>query len=152
MTQIGIVDLDEQPTAVLREQVALTALPAFFDRAFSTVMAVMGKQGVQAVGPPFALYHGAPTDIVDVEAGFPAAAAVEAADGVRAGILPACRAAEAVHVGPYDTLSQTYDEVVRWLQDHGMRPGGDMWEYYLTDPSAEPDPATWRTRIICPVG
>jgi len=26
-----------------------------------------------------------------------------------------------------------------------------MWEYYLSDPAAEPDPATWKTLIIWPV-
>lgn len=148
MTQIRVVDLDEQPTAVLHEQVAMSVLPEFFDRAFSTVMAVAGKQGVQVVGPPFALYHGVPTDTIEVEAGFPTASAVEASDGVRPGILPAGRAAEAVHVGPYDTLPQTYDEVMRWVQEQGLHPGTNMWEYYLTDPAAEPDPATWRTRVL----
>jgi len=64
------------------------------------------------------------------------------------GVLPAGRAAEAMHVGPYDTLSQTYDEVMRWVQEHGMHPGTDMWEYYLSDPSTEPDPASWRTRVL----
>jgi effector-binding domain-containing protein len=151
MTQINLVDLEEQKTAVLHEQVAMSALPEYFDRAFSTVVAVMDRQGVEVVGPPFALYHGIPTDTVDVEAGFPTASAVEVSDGVRPGTLPAGRAVEAVHVGPYDTLSQTYDEVMRWIQEQGLSPGTDMWEHYLTDPSTEPDPATWRTRLLCPV-
>lgn len=151
MTEIRIVDNVEQPTAVLRERVAMSGLSEFFGRAYSTVAAAMGEQGVQVVGPPFALYHGMPTDTIDVEAGFPAASVVAVGDGVEPGVLPAGRAAEAVHVGSYDTLSQTYDEVVRWVQDQGMQLGPDMWEYYLTDPSTEPDPTSWRTRVVCPV-
>jgi effector-binding domain-containing protein len=151
MTEIKIVDNDEQPTAVLHERVAMSGLPEFFDRAYSAVAAAMGEQGVGLAGPPFALYHGIPTDTVDVEAGFPVASVVEVGDEVEPGVLPAGRAAEAVHVGSYDTLSQTYDEVVRWVQEQGMQLGSDMWEYYLTDPSSDPDPASWRTRIVCPV-
>jgi hypothetical protein len=26
-----------------------------------------------------------------------------------------------------------------------------MWESYLSDPSAEPDPATWRTQLTWPL-
>jgi hypothetical protein len=26
-----------------------------------------------------------------------------------------------------------------------------MWEYYLSDPAVEPDPANWKTLIIWPV-
>ena len=151
MTEIRIVDLEQQPTAVVSEQVPMDALTEFFGRAFSTVMEVTGRQGVMVTGPPFALYPGVPTETIAVEAGFPTTAVVEADGDVRPGVLPAGRAAEAVHVGPYDTLSQTYEEIMRWVVDQGLTSGWDMWEQYLTDPGSEPDPATWRTRVFCPV-
>jgi effector-binding domain-containing protein len=151
MTQIRIVDLEPQQTAIVGEQVPVDRLTDFFDRAFSTVMAVTSRQGVMVTGPPFALYHGTPTETVDVEAGFPTASALEAEGDVRPGALAAGRAVEAMHVGPYDTLAQTYEEVVRWAREQGLQPGRDMWEEYLTDPTADSDPATWRTRVLVPV-
>jgi hypothetical protein len=36
----------------------------------------MEAQRLQPAGPPFALYRGMPTEIVDVEAGFPVPATV----------------------------------------------------------------------------
>ena len=72
--EIKSTQLDEQPTAVLRETVAMNTLKEFFGRAYQAVMAVAEQQQVQLAGPPFALYHGMPTDVVDVEAGFPVAA------------------------------------------------------------------------------
>src|SRR5215207_4452329 len=68
---VSIVDLQEQQTAVMREKVAMNALPEFFDRAFAAVSAAMEAQGLQPAGPPFAFYHGTPSDTVDAEAGFP---------------------------------------------------------------------------------
>lgn len=38
--------MQEQPTAVVRGQVAMTALPEFFGRAFAAVSAVMEAQRV----------------------------------------------------------------------------------------------------------
>jgi len=26
-----------------------------------------------------------------------------------------------------------------------------MWEYYLTDPEQQPDPATWQTKVVWPI-
>ncbi len=151
MTQLRIVDLEPRQTAVVREQVPLDQLTDFFGRAFSTVMEVAGRHGVMVTGPPFALYHGTPAETVDVEAGFPTASTLEPDDGVGPGSLPAGRAVEAMHVGPYDTLSQTYDEAVRWARQQGLQPRRDMWEEYLTDPAADSDPATWLTRVLLPV-
>ena len=86
-----------------------------------------------------------------MDAGFPVTSAVEASDEVRASVLPAGRAVEATHIGPYDTLAQTYGEMMRWTAEQGLQPGTDMWEQYLTDPETEPDPAKWRTRVLCPI-
>ena len=146
---VRIVDLQEQPTAVVREQVAMNALPEFFGRAFAAVSAALEAQRVQPAGPPFARYRGVPTEIVDVEAGFPVSATVTAANGVRAGILPACRAFQAMHVGSYDTLGPTYEAVKQRIREEGLNASDDMWEYYLSDQST--DPATWRTLVVWPV-
>src|SRR6478736_4691623 len=138
---IRAAQLKEQPTAVVHETVPMNALRDFFGRAFAAVMGAVQQQNVQLAGPPFALYRGTPTDVVDVEAGFPLAGPYPGGgDGaVVAGTLPGGRALEATHVGPYDTLPQTYGAVMAKMQADGLTPGEAMWEYYLTDPAAEPD-------------
>ena len=143
------VELREQPTAVVREQVAMNKLPDFFGRALGAVSAALEAQSVQPAGPPFAFYHGMPTDSVDVEAGFPVSTTIAAVNSVRAGILPACRAVEAMHVGSYDTLGTTYEAVNQRIDDEDLEASEDMWEYYLSDRST--DPATWRTLVVWPV-
>ncbi len=147
--------LKEQPTAVVRETVPMNALRDFFGRAFGAVTGAVQQQHVQLAGPPFALYRGKPTDVVDVEAGFPLAAPFTNAGGeeteVTAGTLPAGRAYEAMHVGPYESLQHTYGAIRARMQADGASPGEAMWEYYLTDPGAEPDPAKWQTLVVWPV-
>jgi len=90
---IKSTQLQEQPTAVLRETVPMTGLRGFFGRAYSAVMSAAEQQHVQLAGPPFAMYRGMPTDVVDVEAGFPVAAPFPGGGdgGVTAGSLPAGR-------------------------------------------------------------
>ncbi|MEC5192961.1 MULTISPECIES: GyrI-like domain-containing protein [unclassified Arthrobacter] len=150
---IKSTQLQEQPTAVLRETVPMTKLRGFFDRAYGLVTAAAEQQHVQLAGPPFAMYRGMPTDVVDVEVGFPVATAFPSGSdgGVTAGTLPSGRAFQAMHVGPYESLPETYTAVMARMQADGATPGDAMWEYYLTDPAAEPDPAKWKTLIVWPV-
>ena len=145
--------LQEQPTAVLRETVPMKELRQFFGRAYRSVMSAAEQQHVQLAGPPFAMYRGMPTDVVDVEAGFPVAAPLPggAEGGVTGGLLPAGQAFEAMHVGPYETLPETYGAIMGKMQAEGLTPGNAMWEYYLSDPAAEPDAAKWKTLIVWPV-
>lgn len=150
-TGIRLVQRTEQPTAVVREKVPMNGLPEFFGRAYGAVMAAAEQQGVQLAGPPFGRYLGMPTDTVDVEAGFPVSAPFTASAGVVAGTLPACQAFEATHTGPYDTLTTTYDAIQARMKEEGFRPADSMWEYYLSDPATEPDPATWKTLVVWPV-
>ena len=140
--------MQSQQTAVVRGHVRGDELSDFFGRAFGTVMEALAAQGVDATGPPMAYYPAMPDEMFDVEAGFPTATAVEPVGDVVPLVLPHGRVARGVHLGPYDTLTETYDALFAWLAERGESPGEQMWESYLTDPSTEPDPANWRTEIV----
>lgn len=150
-TEPSLVHCTEQPTAALRESVAMDALTEFFSRAFAAVAAEAQKQNVQLAGPPFALYRGMPTQTVDVEAGFPIAGALSDTEAVVTGTLPEAEAFEAMHIGSYDTLDKTYTALREGIAAAGRTPSDTMWEFYLNGPSNEPDPLKWQTRIVWPV-
>lgn len=146
-----IVELEPQEAIAVRGEIPVAELPGFFERAFHQVAEAASASGVEIVGPPFAFYSQMPTEIVTVEVGFPVSAPVEAHGVARRIVLPGGRVVQAVHVGPYDTLETTYHDLLVWIADQGLQPAVVMWESYLSDPRAEPDPAAWRTRIIWPV-
>jgi predicted enzyme related to lactoylglutathione lyase/effector-binding domain-containing protein len=146
-----LVHCTEQPTAVVRETVAMAALTEFFSRAFGSVMAEAQRQNVQLAGPPFALYRGVPTETVDVEAGFPIAGRMSESGTVVTGTLPETDAFEAVHTGPYETLGETYSAIQDRMREAGKNPSGAMWEFYLNGPPSEPDPSKWQTKVVWPV-
>ena len=151
MAEFEIVDLVEQPALAVRGEVPVEGLGEFFGRAFGEVMAVVEAAGVEIVDAPFGYYPAMPTEVVTVEAGLPVSAPVEASGDVHPLVLPGGRAVVGVHVGPYDSLEATYTELTSWMAARGLTPAGTMWESYLSDPEAEPDPATWRTRITWPI-
>ena len=151
MSVFELVEMVPRPAAVVRATMAVSDLPSFFGRAFGAVAAAAAGQGLQLLGEPFAFYPGAPTDVVEVAAGFPVSSAVEPVDDVVPLELPGGRVATTVHVGPYESMHKTYAAMHVWMAKQGLTPADHMWEVYLSDPSTEPDPSTWHTQIFWPV-
>lgn len=151
MPGFDLITRSEQPTAVIHEKVPVKELPQFFQRALGQVYGEIQAQGAQPMGPPFALYFGMPSETIEVEAGFPVTKPVKDAGAVHPGKLPGGTCAHGMHVGPYDTMQETYGELMRWVGEKHLKPHEQMWEVYLSDPQREPDPQTWRTEIFWPV-
>ena len=70
---------------------------------------------------------------------------------VTSGELPGGSTGTGMHVGPYDTIVETYSDMGKWITATRMVPNERMWENYLTDPQQEPDSSRWRTQIFRPV-
>ena len=147
-----IVEHEPQEALAVRGDVAIHELPGFFERAFHEAAAAAVASGVEIVGPPFGFYPEMPTETVAVEAGFPVSAPAETNGNAHRFVLPGGRAVQATHVGSFDTMETTYNQLLSWMAEQGIQPVGGMWECYLSDPEVERDPATWRTRIIYPIG
>ncbi|MDH3307765.1 MAG: GyrI-like domain-containing protein, partial [Acidimicrobiia bacterium] len=122
-----------------------------FGRAFHAVAEAIAAQGLVPVGPPFGLYRGMPDTTIDVAAGFPVNGPLRPYGKVTPDELPTGLAVVAMHVGPFDTMAETYAGMQGWMAERAMFPGDIVWESYLTDPSVEPDIAKWRTEIVWPV-
>jgi len=82
---------------------------------------------------------------VPMEAGVEVAAPFESSSRVRCSATPAGPVAAAVHVGPYDRLSEAHAAVRAWCEEHGHALAGPNWEIYShwTD-----DPQQLRTEVV----
>jgi effector-binding domain-containing protein len=151
MPRFEIRDVPRQDTLVVGMTAAPDEIGDAMGAAIGAAFAAAGRIGVEPVGPPFARYFHVGSDRIEFEAGLPVGHPVTGGDGARAGVIGGCRAAVAVHVGPYDTLPATYDALTDWLSGRGDRPVGAMWERYLSDPERTPDPSMWRTEVFVPL-
>lgn len=144
----GAIEIRErtpQPAAVVRGHVPVDGIAEFIAGAFGEVATLLEREHGDVAGPPFARYHRT-ADGFDVEAGFPAAGPFVPEGRVELDELPGGQAATILYRGAYSGLAPAYDEVMRWLADHGDEPAGDPWESYLDGPEvAEP-----RTLISVP--
>ncbi len=154
-----IADLDPQPTVAVRVQQPMAALDlaAAFDRYIPELAGRATEAGARLAGAPYGRYHRFGPDVVDVEIGWPldapltdwpALGDVQAGDAGRSE-LPGGPVARAVHLGPYDGLSASYDALHEWIHAQpAVDDAAGPWESYVESPLDAADPAAVRT-ILC---
>lgn len=57
----------------------------------------------------------------------------------------------ALHLGSYDNLEATHEEINQYAGYYGYEITGMPWEIYVTDPSMEVDTTKWITEVYYPV-
>ncbi len=143
--------VESQPILGIRATSTMDELSEVMGSLFGEVYGYIQQCGQNPAGMPFSRYHSMDGRTVDLECGMPVASALEGTDRVQAGELPAGIVAAVTHMGPYDSLPQTWSALTEWMSSQGLEPAGAPWEVYVTDPGAEPDTSKWRTDIFFPV-
>ncbi len=153
----------ERPYVAVRRRVPMPfgdLLPPLWNE----VLVWLAGHGLEPAGPPFVRYL--TTDMankLDIEAGYPVAAPMAApvsersADHISKGTLPAGCYAVLVHTGPYQGLRAATAALLGWAKANGItwktstHDNAEWWagrvEWYLTDPSCQPDPQKWQTEL-----
>jgi effector-binding domain-containing protein len=146
------VDAAAQAAAAIRARLSVPEIGRWFGPTLGRLAGWLDRRQLPIVGPPYARYHrlDGEEERFEVEAGFPVGAPIDGDDDVSASALPGGPHATTVHVGPYEELGAAYESLTTWVAAHGGEPAGDPWEIYESDPTEQPDPATWRTRVIMP--
>ena len=152
---IETISLQPQPMVASEATTTPAELAQAIGQSLGEVWKYLVEQrGIQPAGPPFVIYHHFSPEQITIEAGLPLSQPITTTDSqrVKVSFLPAGdEVAHTWHIGPYDTLSQTYDTIRAWMQEHGKEMAGPSFEFYWTDPADNPDPSTWRTEIFQPV-
>lgn len=157
--QSTIANLAPQPTLAARTTSPRDRLQRLFSDYLPEVAQRIADLGREPAGPAYGRYHSVEGDEWDVEIGIPIdmpASNVrpleEAERGELAGgELPGGDVATTIHEGSYDTISDAYERLERFIQQQGREMGGAPWESYVVEMSEVDDPSRLRTEIYWPL-
>jgi effector-binding domain-containing protein len=150
MSNIELTTTEAQNGLAIREKVRYTEIASTMGRMYQELAMYMQGKGIDIAGPPFAYYHSWTDQETDMECGFPVAGKVQGEGKISECTLPAVKAVVGMHVGPYNTVMQTYQAIEAWMKQNGHQPAKYMWESYLNDPSTTP-PEQLMTRVVWPI-
>lgn len=142
-----VQDIPAQPTVQVRRVTAVEGLRDVFDASYGALWGYFAAQGVEAAGPPFAIYHNMDMSALDMTLGFPVAEPLPGDGNVQGGVFPAGRWATTLHTGPYDGVGAAYAALEAWATEQGYTPSGIACEFYLNDPRDVP-PEEYQTQVM----
>jgi len=107
---------------------------------------VMVQSKIKSTGPCLTLYHSDEPKI-DAEVCEPVAEGVSLPKNtkVQTRELPGAEVAAVIHHGPFNTLSESYEAVLKWIEANGYQINGPGREIYLQPPAemgSQTDPDT----------
>lgn len=143
--------LEAQPAVVIRTKARADAMGPVMSELFPAVLAFVQASAAEPAGPPFCRYLSMGGEEWEIACGIPVTEAVAGEGRVEATELPGGNVLAAMHVGPYETLGQSWDALNGWVRERGRVPGGAAWEVYWTDPGEVADAAEWRTELVMPL-
>ena len=121
-------------------------------RLFGELYGYLQRYGVE--GLTAAIYHdeGYKTSDIDAEAVVYLKSHVPETERVKVYELPAAQMASVVHKGSYNTLSQAYDAVIKWIEANGYKIVASNRELYLHNLTpVRQDDESYVTEIQFPV-
>jgi AraC family transcriptional regulator len=144
-------EIAPQHILFVRLSVARNELASAIGEGLGKAFPYSQRAGLAIAGRPFTRYQSTGPGLLRIEVGVPVATSASGESVVEAGTLPGGPVAVAMHAGTYDTLTDTYAALERWIEANGYRTSGAPWESYITDPADLPDPADWRTEVYWPI-
>ena len=142
--------LPAQPVLTVRTHTPVEGLPQALGMAYKRIFEHLQELGQQPAGAPFVAYYNLDMQDLDLEIGFPVAAALPGKGEVLSSEIPERKAATCLYLGPYPGMSAAYDALNGYVAQNGLTINGPIYEYYLNDPSNTP-PQELQTEIIFPV-
>ena len=106
----------------------------------------LGQNQIKPSGPCLTLYHSDEPEI-DAEVCEPISEEVSLPQNAQVQMreLPAAEVAAVIHHGPFNTLSESYEAVLKWIEANGYQINGPCREIYLQPPTemgSQTDPDT----------
>jgi AraC family transcriptional regulator len=158
-------ELTAQPVLVVRRRVKRSEIAATIGEVLPQIFQYAQQHGIALSGHPFTRYVDVGAGLLTIEPGMRAVGPREQPpSGDNSGQKPASResdviedtlpggaAATTVHAGSYETLSEAYAALEKWMESNGLPAAGAPWESYITDPAEHPDPKDWKTEVCWPV-
>jgi effector-binding domain-containing protein len=142
MPDFALIRADPKPYLYVERRASMdpAEISVTIGAAFAEVMAFLERHGIPPAGPLMSVYYDYSEDSMAFRAGvFVAEDDMRAAqDAVRADRTPGGDVLHFTHVGPYETLRDSYAALMEHCAAEGLKIGAPTWEVYVDDPDTTP--------------
>lgn len=129
-----LIVMEAQKTLCIRTRSSIQNLPEVIGKTYYEIIQYMDKLGESPSGVPYIGYFNMDMNDLDIEIGFPVSKDIPNKDNIKMSEIPEGKYASTIHKGSYSTLKDTYDVLMKWIEDNNLQGTYIGYEYYLNDP------------------
>lgn len=153
MARISEITLKEYPeyhSLTIRKTINfMEEYTTFADESFRKILDYVSSLDALVSDGPIVCFHNMDMEQLDVEAGFPVAKQIMGRDEITSNTIPVQKGVTAIDLGDYVNQDPTLEELFSWIQNHGLRPVGDIYYQYLNETNR---PASqYLTKMFIPI-
>jgi effector-binding domain-containing protein len=104
---------------------------------FGQLFTYLGQNGIETTGPPMGIYYDdpevVPPESLNYEIMAQVGKEIEVQEPFVYKVLPEMTVAYTVHRGTYDKLTETYSDLMKYIEDTGYEITGPSLEIYLAE-------------------
>ncbi|MBI9018518.1 MAG: GyrI-like domain-containing protein [Phycisphaerae bacterium] len=166
-TRCEIKDFPLRHTLSVRAQVSTMKLGKIFGKTYEYIIKYLQKNNIEPIEFPYSKYFGADWDRMaklkgfrkfwfimtrkwDIEIGFIIPEPDKGSGDIQPGTIKNSQAIYATHIGPYQKVGKTYEDILQWATQQGCQLADHSYEFYQNDPTTTPA-AELRTEIVIPL-
>lgn len=144
------VELSGQEFVEIRKKVQMTDISKFYEKNLPSIFEACNKNGLEMSGMPCGLVYAwdEANGMADMSAAIPVKKAKNLGGNMKAVSIPKSKALVVDYYGDYAGTVSAHESIEKYMKSNNI--STHSWpviEQYVTDPTTEPDPNKWLTKV-----
>ena len=135
--QIKIVQVESKPIFYINKQAKNESedIQKTIAGAYRELGEFFAKNKLEMTGQPITITNSWQGEKWDFDAAFECPEnEIDPEGNVKKGSTYKGKALKAVHIGPYEKMNETYEQIGNYIEKNGLEVNGKTWEVYVSDP------------------
>jgi effector-binding domain-containing protein len=145
-----IKDMEEKLALMIRKVTSVQDMPSLLGACYGDIIQYVQEIGAKEPIESFVIYYNMDMSNLEIDVGFTVSERLPGRGQIKMRSIPAGKYAVALHEGPYDTLTETYNELTSFVNEKYYEVDDWVYEVYLNNPMDNPGEPP-RTMIYFPL-